>query len=312
MKFVVERKDGKTYSLPTRIIAADQLKNALSPLAWKILKKLLRPRYPVDLARELGMHEQKVYYHIRKLERSGLIKVVKKERRQGSVAKFYRTTGPAFSLVIKPLEESHKMVTLKKGHKKFLSPFIKNGNFNGMIIIGSPDPHGPTKARAKDGQYSIDLGLFLGSFLNYTPRPKSKLDTEINEKDLKNNLIIIGGPGVNKVTARINSKLPIRFQQVEYNKNFYSTIYSTVSKKSYGGEEEGIIVKTKNPFDKTKSMLVIAGRRATGTKAGILAFLQNFDEICRGNDYNRNKFAKVVEGVDLEMDGSVDSVEIKE
>lgn len=310
MQWIVEKKN-KTYSLPTRILKPEQLKNALSPLAWKILQLLIEPKYPIELAKKLKVHEQKIYYHIKNLEQAGLIKVVKKEMIQGAMAKFYTITQPAFSLILKPLEESQKLFSLKKEHEEFLKPFIKQGKLNALIIIGSPEPHGPAKARAKD-IYAINLGLFLGSFLNYMPEAKVKLDTEISEADLKNNLIIIGGPAVNKITADINNKLPVRFQQVEYNKNYYSSVYSSVSKKTYGEEENGIIVKTKNPYDKTKEILVIAGRRAVGTKAAILTFLQNFDEICNGNNFNPKIFAKIVEGIDLDADGIIDTVEIKE
>jgi hypothetical protein len=231
--------------------------------------------------------------------------------KQGAIAKFYTITKPAFSLILKPLEESQKLFSLKKEHEEFLKPFIKQGKLNALIIIGSPELHGPAKARAKD-IYAINLGLFLGSFLNYMPEAKVKLDTEISETDLKNNLIIIGGPAVNKIIADINNKLPVRFQQVEYNKNYYSSVYSSVSKKTYGEEENGIIVKIKNPYDKTKEILVIAGRRAVGTKAAILTFLQKFDEICKGNNFNPKISAKIVEGIDLDSDGIIDTVDIRE
>src|SRR2546421_10075450 len=40
-----------------------------SPLAWRILQELAKtPDYPNDLAGRLEVHEQKVYYHVRKLE----------------------------------------------------------------------------------------------------------------------------------------------------------------------------------------------------------------------------------------------------
>ena len=50
------------------------LKMMLSPLSWTILTLLNeKAMYPLEVARKLGIHEQKVYYHIRKLERSGAI-----------------------------------------------------------------------------------------------------------------------------------------------------------------------------------------------------------------------------------------------
>lgn len=310
MTWIVEQKNGKTFSLATKTLEPKQLKVALSPLAWKILKILAeKPSYPKEIGNKLKVNEQKIYYHIRNLEKSGLIEKLKEEKRQGALAKFYTLTDYAFTLLLKPLEESQKVFQLKKEYKNFLEPFISDGKLNSLIILGSPEPHGVSKTRAKDGLFATDLGLFLGTFLNYTPEVSTKLDTEVREEDLKNNLILIGGPGVNFITAKVNLKLPIRFERT---KDFYSSFHSNISGKSYSEEGYGIIVKTKNPFDKTKDILVIAGRRISGTRAAILTFLQKFDEICKGNSYDPKIFAKVVEGIDKNNDGVIDSVEVLE
>jgi hypothetical protein len=150
----------------------------------------------------------------------------------------------------------------------------------------------------------MDLALFLGTFLNYVPKLNVRLDTEVRDEDLKNNLIIIGGPIVNKVTDKVNQKLSIRFEN--------GNIKSTVSNETYPQDECGLIVKTKNPFNKDKKILVVAGKRFSGTRAAIIAFLKNFKKITQGNIHNNNIKAKVVEGVDLDADGIVDDVEFRE
>ena len=312
MTWIVEQKNGKIFSLITKLLEPKHLKVALSPLAWKILKTLAEnPSYPKEIGEKLKMNEQKVYYHIRNLEKAGLIEKLREEKRQGALAKFYTLTDYAFTVLLKPLEESQKVFQLKKEYKNFLEPFITDGKFNALIIIGSPEPHGQTKSRGKD-VFTIDLGLFFGTFLNYIPEFSTKLDTEVNEADLKNNLILIGGPGINIITQKVNSKLPISFQRIREKENWYSAFHSNISGKDYTEEENAIIVKTKNPFDKTKDILVIAGRRSYGTRAAILAFLKNFDEICKGNSYDHKVFARVVEGIDKNSDGVVDSVEFLE
>jgi len=313
MAWVVEQKNGKNFSLITRLLEPKQLKVALSPLAWKILKLIAeKPSYPKEIGEKLKVHEQKVYYHIRNLEKAGLIEKIREEKKQGALAKIYTLTDYAFTLLLKPLEESQKVFQLKKEYKNFLEPFISDGKLNAIIIMGSPEPHGIAKARAKDGLFATDLGLFLGVFLNYTPEVSTKLDTEVREEDLKNNLILIGGPGVNAVTSKVNSKLPISFERIKDQGNFYSSFHSNISGKNYSEEGCGIIVKTKNPFDKTKEILLIAGRRFFGTRAAILAFLQKFDEICKGNSYDSKIFARVVEGIDKNSDGIIDFVEFLE
>jgi len=313
MSWVVEQKNGKTFSMATKILEPKQLKVALSPLAWKILKMLVEgPNYPKEIGNRLKMNEQKIYYHIRNLEKVGLIENIKEEKKQGALAKFYTLTDYAFTLVLKPLEESQKVFQLKKEYKNFLEPFVNDGKLDALIILGSPEPHGVAKARAKDGLFATDLGLFLGTFLNYRPELFTKLDTEVKEDDLKNNLVLIGGPGVNFVTARVNPKLPIKFEKIKDQGNYYSGFHSNVSGKNYYEEGYGIIVKTKNPFDKNKDILVIAGRRMAGTRAAILAFLQKFDEICKGNSYDSKVYARIVEGIDKDNDGVIDSVEFLE
>ncbi len=313
MVWIVEHKNGKTFSLITKLLEPKQLKVALSPLAWKILNILAeKPNYPKEIGKKLKINEQKVYYHIRNLEEVGLVEKIKEEKRQGALAKFYTVTDFAFTVLLKPLEQSQKIFQSKREYKKFLEPFITDGKLNATVILGSPEPHGATKSRAKDGAFATDLGLFLGSFLIYRPEIPAKLDTEVREDDLKNNLILIGGPGVNSITAKINNKLPIKFERKKHMGNFYSSIYSSVSKKNYAEEGCGIIVKTKNPFDRTKDVLVIAGRRISGTRAAILVFLQKFDELCKGNSYDSKVFARVVEGVDEDSDGVIDSIEFLE
>ena len=44
------------------------------------------------------MHEQKIYYHIRKLAKAGAIIVVREEKKKGATAKYYKTVSPAFGI----------------------------------------------------------------------------------------------------------------------------------------------------------------------------------------------------------------------
>jgi DNA-binding PadR family transcriptional regulator len=313
MAWIVDKKNGKPTSLPARIMKPSELKVAVSPLAWKILELLAeRPYYPKELGKKLKMHEQKIYYHIRNLEKSNLIKVIREERRQGAITKYYSINDPALVLVLKPLQPSSKFFKIKQEHEKFLEPFVKNGKFNAFFVIGNPEPHGPTKERGHDGIYATNLALFFGTFLNYIPADSVRVDTELRKEDLKNNLILIGGPSVNSIIAKVNSKLPIKFSKVKYKNNFYDSYYSEISKKTYSDENYGLIVKIENPFDKKSSILVVGGRRFGGTKAAVLAFSLKFDELCSGNSYNKKYYAKVVDGLDMDSDGKVDFVEFLE
>ena len=68
----------------------------------------------------------------------------------------------------------------------------------------------------------------------------------------------------------------------------------------------------KNPMNKHKSILIIAGKRFSGTRAAIIAFLKHFKKITNGNIHDKSIMANVVEGVDLDSDGIVDDVEFRE
>jgi hypothetical protein len=221
------------------------------------------------------------------------------------VAKYYTVEKPAFVIKLKEFEQAQDIIP--KNTSEFLDPFMKNGQLNAMIIVGSPDPHGPEKARSRDGYYGIDLALFLGTFLNYVPNLNVRLDTEVRKEDLQNNLILIGGPVVNRITKEINSKMPIFFDE----KNHW-TIKSNISKNKYPNDEIGLIVNLKSPFNKDKRILLVAGKRYSGTRAAIIAFLKHFKEIEKGNMHNNKIKASVVEGIDLDSDGIIDDIEFRE
>lgn len=305
--FIVKKDKNEVYSLPVKEINPKDANIFSSDLAIKILKLLVKePMYPIEIAKKLKVHEQKIYYHIRNFEKAGIVRVSKQETKQGAIAKYYKLEQPAFFIKLKELEATQKIGTFK-GESEFLEPFIRDGQLNAIFVVGSPDPHGPDKARSRDGYYGIDLGLFLGTFLNYVPNFNVKLDTEVRSEDLKKNLILIGGPIVNKITEKINDTLPIRF-----NRENNWIIESTISKQTYPSDETGIIVVGKNPFAENKHILLVAGKRFAGTRAAIIAFLKYFKQITEGNLYNKKIKAKVVEGVDLDSDGIVDDVEFRE
>jgi len=302
---IIKREKDKTYALNTLEVSAKQISCLNNPLSLKILQILKdESLYPKQIAKKLKVHEQNVYYYVHNLERAKLIKVVRQEMVQGTIAKFYSLVADSFYVKIKDFKESTK---LDERNSDFLKPFIENSKFNALIVVGSPDPHGEQKARSRDGYFGMDLALFFGTFLNNITEGKVKLDTEIQEKDLReNNLVVLGGPIVNKTAEMINKKSPIYFD--EKKKGFYSS----VSKKVYANEEIGVINKFQSPFNKDKSILYIAGIRNMGTKAAILTFLQKFHDIEKGNNLDRKIQGKVIEGIDLDSDGIVDSVEILE
>ena len=133
MTWLVDQKGGKTFTSDTIVLDPKQLRAGLSPLAWKILRILSeKPSYPKEIGDKLRVNEQKVYYHIRNLEKAGLVEKISEEKKQGALAKIYSVTSSAFTVLLKQLKESQKVFQMKKEYKAFLEPFVSDGRLNAL------------------------------------------------------------------------------------------------------------------------------------------------------------------------------------
>jgi hypothetical protein len=79
----------------------------------------------------------------------------------------------------------------------------------------------------------------------------------------------------------------------------------------YTADNVGLVAKIVNPWDKEKRVIVLAGNKAVGTKACVLA-LTNFWKKTLEKYKGGETFAKVIQGFDLDGDGKVDSIEVLE
>jgi DNA-binding transcriptional ArsR family regulator len=291
----------------------------LGKMSWKILTALSeKEMYPLELARHLGIHEQLVYYYIRRLAKAGAITVEREEKKKGAIARYYRAVSPAFGVEFpqgyKPLRNQPSLLAVDKQVQRFFREFInKNGAFEGKIVVGCPAPHGPFKTSARDGHYAAALTFFLGQFMRNPAEFAIKLDTDVKaEKEEKNNLILVGGPGTNLLTQELNDHLPINFNMQSSSQGFL--LGGMVSKKTsrvYTGDTAGLIAKIVNPWDETKRVIVVAGNKAVGTKACVLA-LTNFHGKTLQNYHDGEGFGAVIQGFDLDGDGKVDAIEVSE
>jgi len=293
---------------------SSKLKPLQNQDAWKIFQRLHeKASYPAELAKELGMNEQKVYYSIKQLKNYGLIKVEKTQEIQGAVAKYYSAAYDSFALV--PTMKNYKgskvlaKSKIKNEASEFLVEFTKKDFFSGKIVVGSPDPHGKYRARARDGHLAAELSAFISANTSGFELPLVFLDTMVG--DLKNensNLIIIGGPLTNKLAEQLNEFSPLRFVPAGGN----WIINSKASGIDYNEDTTGIIVKMPHPYFKGKWILMVAGKRNTGTIAGIQALAKYTSKAVKPNVYDKKSYAHVVEGLDLDGDGLIDEVEFKE
>ncbi len=303
---VKERNNRLIYSDAAILDSPESLSIVSHPTRLKLLMVLSKETmYPAELAKKLSMHEQKVYYHIKQLQNAGMIEIVEKKEIRGTIAKKFRTKSLNFAVCLsKEWSNIEKLVTKRDNPlEKFLDPFVKDGSINCSIIVGSPDPHGPYKARTRDGHYAIDLALLFGQCGDINNKFTTKLDVDVSLKDSEH-MVIVGGPVTNLVSSKINEFLPVHFSD--------SKPWGLESPtEKYTEESIGVICRIPNPFDKEKYILFLAGISSIGTKAAVIAFTQYTDEIISNYEPGIEWF-RVVQGYDLDGDGRIDSIEIIE
>jgi len=254
-KLLLHEEDKKQRVKEIVIVKDPQkLKMILNRLTWKILVMLSeKEMYPLEMAKKLGIHEQKVYYHIRKLARAGAIVVAREEKKKGAIAKYYKVVSPAFGIELPRgyrTIQRLSLLSIDAQIQKFFREFIKDGTFEGKIVVGSPTPHGPFKTSARDGHYASYLTFFLGQFAKMPEEFVIKLDVDVKaEKEEKNNLILVGGPGTNLLAQEVNEYLPIRFDMQPSEQGFlFGGLVSRKTSRVYTADTVGLIAKIVNPF----------------------------------------------------------------
>lgn len=231
-----------------------------------------------ELSKKLGIYPQLLSHYLNKLLKSGFIV------KNGRKFKAFKT----YSQIILDIPDE-KFYSIPKV-PEFLKKFQEKEFY---IVIGSPDPHGPFSARAKDNHLLFYLGQMIYSISSV------KFDTEVVNYNLLNkNLIVVGGPVTNVVSYRLNTILKLRFLQ-----EFNWDIFSDFSNKKYSEENIGIVCYIKNPFNVESEIILLAGKRRIGTEIAIKS-LSMFS--------TKNYFYSIVEGKDLDGDGEIDKIEILE
>lgn len=287
--------------------ALGSLRNKLS---LKIIKSLAEsPACAIDIARRLKVHEQKIYYHLKNLEKAGIVYAISNERRQGMIAKIYSVVSPviATKLFDKGIEVKENIdLGVSRDILNFLSPFVDGGKFNAVIIIGDSYSHGRFDASSTEGSYVLDFLIFLGRFIVNWEFPHFKIDVKVHNDDLKNNLILIGNNRTNSVIDKINDKLLINFDD-----SGKEVITSKISNGNYSDPRTGVIIKATNPFDETKKILILGGIGRRGIQASSLAVTKYLTQLMQSIK-SFDDISKVVKGFDKDGDDVIDSIKILE
>jgi len=279
-------------------------------LAVKIINELSRqPICAMDLGKKLKEHEQKIYYHLRKMREAGIVKLNGTELRYGMTAKLFELVSPVIATKLNEREYQLKGMDPKTDPvvAEFLDPFVKDGKLNARIIIGDPYSHGRFDESSTEGPFVSDIALLLGRFANNLEFPCYKLDTEIKESDLKNNLILIGNSKTNVLIDNINNSLPLYFDETKDYR-----LVSRLTGNDYTDPRIGIIIKMPSPFNKNKKLLVIGGVGSRGTRAAVLACTLYFSKMFINAENNNGTLVRIIKGYDRSGDKVIDSVEILE
>ena len=309
-KSLVYSSDENTFTKEISILQKPSEMRILSnPIAWKIVNLLAgRPMYPAQIAKELKIYEQSAYYYIRKLLTIRAISQVETSFVRGGTAKLYKTEFAAFGIEMNWGEKKFETVNgkINRDVQTFFEDFIDDGLFNGTIVVGAPDPHGPYRSSARDGHYAAQLAFFLGSFCGLPQNFVVKLDVDAKSEKISRtvNIISIGGPGTNIITSEFNRYLPIRFDET----NFWSGLIAPHG-RTHTLDNHGLIAKIRNPYSEKVNIVIIAGVRSAGTKSAVIALTNHGNEILK--KFNQeNNWALVVQGFDMDSDGKIDTIDI--
>lgn len=184
-----------------------------------------------------------------------------------------------------------------------------------IIVYGTqnPDKSGTEYDRETAEEYKRDLEKFFILYHGSDPEIIVKADVNLTENDLKENLILIGGPVANKITRELNDKLPITFVRDENGwslkrnpgavKDFHAFLVANGdimkipldSTIPYDGSI-GALQTIRNPWNEKNFIIVLAGLTRYGTRnilrnpgfgAGYIIFGNNYTELGFYKQYTR-------------------------
>jgi DNA-binding transcriptional ArsR family regulator len=95
----------------------EQVKAFAHPLRAKLVEAFAdKPRTAKQVAVIIGQSPTKLYHHVEALQRVGLIKLVKTQKKRGTLEKYYRTVAKRFSV-------DSSIFDMKKNKKEVLGEF---------------------------------------------------------------------------------------------------------------------------------------------------------------------------------------------
>jgi hypothetical protein len=228
-----------------------------------------------------------------------LIEEASLERRRGAVAAKYKLSADGVAVLFRRREG---------GSAAVVSPLLDRLFSEGrevVMVLGSPEPHGPFRGRGRDHYLAAQLAYAIGASYGSRARLRVALDTDPKLDLSSTNIIVVGGPAANMVAARLNDSLPVRFDP---ERGF--ALVSRCSGRIYSDDNCGVVELVETP--EGGLALLLAGVHLPGTKAAFTALLKLGRRLAEPNAHDERFIAHVVEGVDADGDGEVDEVSLLE
>jgi DNA-binding transcriptional ArsR family regulator len=249
--------------LPVKEIDESGLDALSSEVRREMLERASSGKVKVsDLVEEMSMDRQTIYYHMEKLQVSGLLKS------EGSRPKTFETDTSAYYFRPGFVEPEENPLMLENV-PEILKGFVENRKIRARIVVGAPYPHGKYDRRHKTAYKAGEISAILG---NYGRRRKQLIhtDTELdkNERLADKPLISVAGPLVNTLSNKINSKMPAKFTE--------SHDRIITEGNSYTGDEKGLIARSKIDG---KERIMVAGLFGLGTSAAIYALANKASQL---------------------------------
>jgi predicted transcriptional regulator len=109
-----------------------------------------------DVARKLGVNSGSIYYHVKELEKHGLVKLVREEIAGGVVKKYYRKAAMNFTINIS--DPASAVAAAEMGiDEAFLEKIIKSLSFFGYDLLPKKMEEAKRSLMALDARYKAML-----------------------------------------------------------------------------------------------------------------------------------------------------------
>jgi DNA-binding transcriptional ArsR family regulator len=138
------------------ITGADQAVVALQRTRRQLLAHLAEPDSAAGLARRLGVPRQRLNYHLRELEREGLVELVEERRKGNCVERIVRATARAF--VISPDALGELGATPEEAADRFSSTYLVSAAARAMRDVAALQA-GATRAGKRLSTFTLETDV---------------------------------------------------------------------------------------------------------------------------------------------------------